>query len=83
MSPDDLRAAAGVLGAARGELGGGAAVSPAGSLGSGPLGGALDVLAARLDFTASAMGEAVGDTGRRVGSGAELYVDTDARSMPG
>jgi len=41
------------------------------------------VLAARLELVASAMGEAVGDTQRKVGSGAELYVRTDAGSMPG
>ncbi len=79
----DLHAAAGVLGAARGELGCGVAVSPAGALGTGALGAALDVLGARLDFLASAIGEAVGDTERKVGAGAELYVHTDAHSMPG
>lgn len=83
VSSADLHAAAGVLGAARGELGCGAAVSPAGGLGTGALEAALDVLAARLDFLASAIGEAVGDTERKLGAGAELYVHTDAHSMPG
>lgn len=83
VNSDDLHAAAGVLGAARGELGCGGAVSPAAALGSGALGGALDVLAARLELVGAAMGEAVGDTERKVGSGAEVYVHTDASSMPG
>ncbi len=82
VDPADLRAAAGSLGAARGEVGGGAAVSPTGALGTGELEAALDVLAARLDFLAAAMGEAVGDTERKVGAGADLYVHTDNSSMP-
>ena len=82
VDPADLHAAAGTLGAARGELGCGAAVSPTAALGTGTLEAALDVLAARLDFLASAMSEAVGDTQRKVGAGAELYVHTDANSMP-
>ena len=41
------------------------------------------MLAARLELVAAAMGEAVGDTERKVGSGAGLYAHTDANSMPG
>ncbi len=82
VEPADLHAAAGSLGAARGELGCGAAVSPVGAMGTGELESALDVLAARLDFLTAAMGEALRDAQRKVGTGAELYVATDESVMP-
>ncbi len=80
VTPDELRDAGRSLGSVSGELGRGE-LAGGSELGGGELDEALEVLAARLEMLARAADGALGETGRRLGAGADAYAATDAGAM--